>query len=75
MKQAGYTQKALSSAAGVSVNTVAQCVKGANVSKTSADKIKAVLDGDIFEAVERNNSKLSDLSLIHISFYYVRSII
>ena len=63
MKQAGYTQKALSSAAGVSVNTVAQCVKGANVSKTSADKIKAVLDGDIFEAVERNNSKLSDKTI------------
>ncbi|MGM9936559.1 MAG: tyrosine-type recombinase/integrase [Candidatus Ornithomonoglobus sp.] len=63
MKQAGYTQKALSSAAGVSVNTVAQCVKGINVSQTTADKIKAVLDGDLFAPAERNNNKLSDKTI------------
>lgn len=63
MKQAGYTQRALSSAAGVSVNTVAQCVKGINVSKATADKIKTVLDGELFAPVERNNDKLSDKTI------------
>lgn len=63
MKQSGYTQKALSTAAGVAVNTVAQCVKGVNVSKTTADKIKAVLDGELFTPVERNNDKLSDKTI------------
>ena len=63
MRKAGYTQKALSEAAGVSVNTVAQCVKGENVSHKTAEKINSALQGDFFESVERNGNKLSDKTI------------
>ena len=63
MKSAGYTQKALAAASGVAVNTVAQCVKGSNVSQATADKINAVLKGDLFTPIERNNNTLSDKTI------------
>ena len=63
LKQAGYTQKVLADEIGISVNTVAQCVKGENVSQATADKIKAVLKPAEFTPVERNNSKLSEKTI------------
>lgn len=63
IKAAGYTQKALAAAAGISINTVESVCHGSNVSKKTADKIKAVIDGDLFTPLERNNNKLSDKTI------------
>ncbi len=60
---AGYTQKTLSEAAKVGINTVRVCYNGHNVSKTTADKISGIIkQKNLFEAVNEDK-RLSDKTI------------
>lgn len=64
VKQTGYTQQKLAEAAGVSLCTVKQCIKGGNIAKSTVDKITAVLSNPaLFEPVN-DCGTLSDSTVI-----------
>lgn len=60
---AAYTQKALSEAADVSLTAIRSCIQGKNVSKETADKIKAVIKSDNLFTAAEGKTKLSDKTI------------
>jgi len=60
---AAYTQKALSEAADVSLTSIRSCIQGKNVSKETADKIKAVIKSDNLFTAAEGKTKLSDKTI------------
>ena len=63
IKETEHTQKSFATACGVSISTIEQCIKGANITQKNMEKIKQLIPDAEFTAIERNNNRLSDKTI------------